>query len=112
GARANCNSEERHSPDAEQRDVLRERKRLSQRIAERVPWETAEQMAAQPLADRERDRERDNTQRSAHPEQPRQRQAEAGVEGEIGGQTCDRERQQPSERLCIDQKGVSDPVEP
>ena len=111
GAGADRDAQEGQAPDADERDALRQRQRLSQRVAERVPGKSGEQMAAQPFRAGERGGERQYARRPAHPDQPRRGDAQGGVEREIGRQSGDRDRQQPAEGLGIDQKGVTDPVE-
>src|SRR6202011_5155278 len=90
---------------------LRQRQRLGQRIAERVPRKAGEKVPAQPLGGSQRDRERENARWSTHPEKPRERERRGGEQRQIGRQSKDRERDQPGERLGVDQERNPDPIE-
>src|SRR5215475_7946148 len=110
--RADGEAEKCQRPDANQWNALRKHKRLCERVAERIPGKSAEQVTTQPLGRGHCCGEGQQTFRSAQPDQASNAKTECGVEREVGWKSRDRDRQEPSECLHVDQEGVADPVEP
>src|SRR5262249_61202803 len=57
-------------------------------------------------------RQRQPPRSASGPTQYRERNAKRGKQRETGRHQRDRERQQPAERLGVDQERVADPIEP
>ncbi len=93
----------------DERSELRERQRLAERQAELVPGKAGKQHRPQPFAEAEAEGQREHAQRPVRPNQPGDREADAGKQREPRRQSNDAERQRPGVAVGVDQKGGAQP---